>query len=188
MQSALPELNRETAVTALQNGEVIAWPTEAVWGLGCDPLNQTAVNNLLQIKGRSVQQGLILVAADFEQLQGFLEPVSVCQLGRALATWPGPVTWLFPARTNTPVWLTGKHSTLAVRVSDHPVTRNLCREFNQPLVSTSANPAGQTPAMNPRQLEKYFANSKLAGYMPGELGGQNKVSSIRDLLSDSVIR
>ncbi len=188
MPARLPELSLEAAVAALHDGEVIAWPTEAVWGLGCDPLNQEAVSKLLQIKQRSVEQGLILVAADFEQLQNFVAPVSVCQLSRALASWPGPVSWLFPTRPDTPAWLTGKHSTLAVRVSDHLVTRRLCRAFNQPLVSTSANPAGLAPALNPEQLEEYFAATKLAGYMPGELGGQDKVSTIRDLLSDTVIR
>ncbi len=188
MSARLPQLSLEDALAALLNGEVIAWPTEAVWGLGCDPFNQQAVNKLLQIKQRSVEQGLILVAADFEQFQNLLVPVSVCQLSRALVTWPGPVSWIFPAQAPTPAWLTGKHSSLAVRVSDHPVTRRLCRAFNHPLVSTSANPAGQAPAMSVKQLENYFAESKLAGYVSGELGAQKTVSTIRDLLTDAVIR
>ncbi len=188
MNARLPELSTDAAVAALLAGEVIAWPTEAVWGLGCDPNNQAAVNKLLKIKQRSVEQGLILVAADFEQFQGLLAPVSVCEMGRALASWPGPVTWLFPAAKGTPGWLTGKHDTLAVRVSDNPLTRRLCRAFNQPLVSTSANPSGQSPALNQQQLVSYFSSPELAGYLSGELGGQQSVSTIRDLRSDTVIR
>ena len=188
MNATVPILSIETALAALHEGEVIAWPTEAVWGLGCDPLNQAAVMKLLQIKQRLVEQGLILVAADFEQFQQLVAPVSVCELSRALASWPGPVTWLFPCRASTPAWLTGKHQTLAVRVSDHPLTRRLCRLFNGPLVSTSANPGGQAPALTTQQLQKYFTNTELAGYLPGELGGRDQVSTIRDLASDTIIR
>ncbi len=188
MNRVLSELSTEGAVNALLAGEVIAWPTEAVWGLGCDPHNQVAVNKLLMIKQRQADMGFILVAADFEQLQNLLEPVTVCEMGRALSTWPGPVSWLFPAKPDVPEWLTGKHQTLAVRVTDHPLTRRLCRLFGGPLVSTSANPAGQAAALNLNQLGNYFNSSELAGYVDGDLGEQKMVSQIRDLATDKLIR
>lgn len=169
-------------------GEVIAWPTEAVWGLGCDPHNSAAVEKLLKIKQRQADQGLILVAADFEQLQDMVAPVTVCEMGRALGSWPGPVSWLFPVRAETPAWLSGKHQTLAVRVTDHPLTRRLCRVFGGPLVSTSANPSGSPAAASLAEVEKYFAGSELAGCLDGELGIQDQVSEIRDLSTDELIR
>ena len=188
MSASLPELSTEGAVDALVAGEVIAWPTEAVWGLGCDPMNSTAVKKLLKIKNRRADQGLILIAADFEQVQHLLAPVTVCEMGRALGSWPGPVSWLFPVRKDTPTWLSGQHQTLAVRVTDHPLTRRLCRVFGGPLVSTSANPSALPAATNLRQVKKYFAGSGLAGYLNGELGIQQRVSEIRDLATDELIR
>lgn len=188
MSACLPKLSTEGAVDALIAGEVIAWPTEAVWGLGCDPHNPTAVKKLLKIKQRQVEQGLILVAADFEQLQNLVAPVTVCEMGRALGSWPGPVSWLFPLRAETPAWLSGQHQTLAVRVTDHPLTRRLCRVFGGPLVSTSANPSGLPAAASLADVEKYFVGSELAGYLKGELGVQGQVSQIRDLATDELIR
>ncbi|MCF6262122.1 MAG: Sua5/YciO/YrdC/YwlC family protein [Xanthomonadales bacterium] len=188
MSGSLPELSTEGAVDALIAGEVIAWPTEAVWGLGCDPYNPKAVAKLLSIKQRPVEMGLILIAADFEQLQNLLSPVTVCEMRRALGSWPGPVSWLFPVKSDTPDWLRGKHQTLAVRVTDHPLSRRLCRAFGGPLVSTSANPTASAAATSLDELKKYFSGSELAGYLDGDLGEQSNVSEIRDLISNTLIR
>jgi len=130
----------------------------------------------------------VLIAADFEQVQNLVMPVSVCEMGRALGSWPGPVSWLFPAKACTPKWLTGEFNTLAVRVTDHPLSRRLCRYFGGPLVSTSANPAGQKPARRLSEVRTYFSSRELAGYLDGQLGMQENVSQIRDLISDTVIR
>src|SRR5512143_218632 len=131
------------AVRVLHHGGLIAYPTEAVYGLGCDPRNADAVLRLLNLKQRPWQKGLILIAADLAQLDPYLLPLDEMMRARVVPTWPGPNTWLLPARVETPHWLRGEHDTLAVRVTAHPVAAALCRAFGGPIVSTSANLAGK---------------------------------------------
>ncbi|HEY5719640.1 MAG TPA: Sua5/YciO/YrdC/YwlC family protein, partial [Gammaproteobacteria bacterium] len=109
------------AARAVRRGGVIAYPTEAVYGLGCDPLDAVAVFELLELKGRPVGKGLILIAADFAHLRPFVDEVGPAAMAAVHASWPGPHTWLLPARAATPPWLSGDFDTLAVRVTAHPV-------------------------------------------------------------------
>ncbi len=134
------------ATRLLVQGQGIAYPTEAIYGLGCDPLNEYAVSDLLALKQRPVDKGLILIAASIQQLAPFLITSHSGILDKALATWPGPTTWIFPAQNWVPKWLTGHHSSLAVRVSKHPTVIALCKGFGGPIISTSANISAQQPA------------------------------------------
>ena len=92
------------AVRHLGKNGVIAYPTEAVFGLGCDPDNIHAIKTILELKNRSVDKGLILIAADFEQLRPYIDTTELPDIGNVLKTWPGPVTWLIKARSTVPVW------------------------------------------------------------------------------------
>lgn len=175
------------AAGLLRDGAVIAYPTEAVYGLGCDPLNAQAVMRLLALKQRPIEAGLILIAADFAQLEPFLEPVPTPLRRKLSATWPGPVTWLLPARPEVPVWLRGQHATLAVRVTAHAGTVALCRSFGAALVSTSANPRGREPARSLLQVRRYFGDS-LDYLLPGPLGGRQRPSEIRDAVTGRTLR
>jgi L-threonylcarbamoyladenylate synthase len=175
------------AVQCLQDGDVIAYPTEAVYGLGCDPLNEAAVRRVLELKSRPAAAGLILIADRFERFEPFVGTLDPRLLEPALASWPGPVTWLFPRGEGVPDWLAGGHSTVALRVSAHPVCRALCAAFGGAIVSTSANPAGAEPARSARQVTDYFAD-RLCGIVEGELGRQRRPSEIRDLASGRVVR
>ncbi len=130
----------------IRRGGVVAYPTEAVYGLGCDPWNGAAVRRILAMKRRPEAKGLILIAADQAQLAPFVQWLEPTRMADILATWPGPHTWLLPARPETPVWLRGQHDTLAVRVTAHPLAAALCRAAGRALVSTSANRASHTPA------------------------------------------
>ncbi len=168
------------ARSVLRAGGVTAYPTEAVWGLGCDPFNPAAVERLIALKGRAAAKGLILVAADFAQLAELLAPLTEEQYRRVFASWPGPVTWLLPPAPAAPVWLRGSHPTLAVRVSAHPTVQALCRAFGGPLVSTSANPSGLRPARDPFTVRRYFG-ARIDRVVPGGLGGRERPSEIRDL-------
>lgn len=123
---------------AIHQGQLIAYPTEAVYGLGCDPLNKRAVLDLLALKQRPIEKGLIIVASNFTQLLPFIVPDRQ-MLSCMMATWPGPVTWVVPARPWVPMYLRGQHYTLAVRVSAHPIIQQLCRCYGRAIVSTSAN-------------------------------------------------
>ena len=175
------------AVQCLRDGKIIAYPTEAVYGLGCDPENETAVLRLLALKARPIEAGLILIADTFERFQTFIQPVSKEQKERAMAKWPGPVTWLFPSSKDVPRWLAGEHDTVALRISAHPVCRALCAAFNGAIVSTSANPGRAEPARSVKQLNQYF-DSALAGIVEGQLGSEIRPSEIRDLVSGQVLR
>ncbi|PHS86526.1 tRNA threonylcarbamoyladenosine biosynthesis protein RimN [Aeromonas dhakensis] len=179
----------ELAVAALQHDGVIAYATEAVFGLGCDPDSEAAVQRLLAIKQRPVEKGLILIAADLAQLQDYidLEQLTSEQLARVEASWPGPFTWIMPARPDTPAWLTGQFDTLAVRVTAHPQVQALCRVFGKPLVSTSANLTGEEPARRLADIGELLA-SQLAYILPGEVGGQTNPSEIKDARTGAVIR
>lgn len=176
------------AANSLLNGEVLAYPTEAVWGLGCDPENKAATLRLLQIKERPVAKGLILVAGCIDQLQDLLEPLTTAQKKQLLATWPGPNTWLVPDYNDLiPNWIKGEHDSVAVRVSAHPLVVALCLQFGGPLVSTSANKAGQHPAKTALQVVKRLGR-EIDGILHGKLGDGKKPSKIIDLLSGQVLR
>ena len=175
------------AVQCLHEGRVIAYPTEAVYGLGCDPRNEAAVRQVLELKSRPASAGLILVADRFERFEPFVAPPEPSQLERALATWPGPVTWLFRRGPGVPDWLAGSHPSIALRVTAHPVCRALCAAFEGPIVSTSANPRGVEPARSAQQVIDYFAD-RLCGIVAGELGRSTRPSEIRDLATGQVVR
>lgn len=168
-------------------GGVIAYPTEAVYGLGCDPLDPEAVHHILELKGRMASKGLILVAADFNQLEPYLEPLPRNMQAEAEASWPGPVTWLLPARAEVPEWLRGEHDTLAVRVSAHPVVAALCRAFDGPLVSTSANRSGRAPARSALAVRRIFRDD-VDYILHGPLGGLDRPTEIRDGATGRVVR
>ncbi|SFM53219.1 L-threonylcarbamoyladenylate synthase [Ectothiorhodospira mobilis] len=180
-------LRPRAAAAVIRSGGVVAYPTEAVYGLGCAPCNRTAVQRLLRIKGRAQAKGLILVAADPAQLTPFLAPVDPALQDRALATWPGPVTWLWPAAPHTPRWLTGDHDTLAVRVTDHPLAAALCRHAGTALVSTSANRSDAPPCRHAQAVDDTLGHG-LDLILAGDTGGRDRPSEIRDLGSGRVLR
>jgi L-threonylcarbamoyladenylate synthase len=182
-----PLLSVGEAVERLQQAAVIAYPTEAVYGLGCDPRSETAVREILRLKGRPEEAGLILIADRFDRFRPFAAVVDEALLDRALAAWPGPVTWLFPRAPDVPDWLAGSHPTIALRVTAHPVCRSLCAAFGSALVSTSANPRSDPPARSAARVAQYFGNA-LGGIVEGDLGSDPRPSEIRDLASGRVIR
>jgi L-threonylcarbamoyladenylate synthase len=175
------------AVHVLQQGGVIAYPTEAVYGLGCDPANHQAVQKLLALKQRDPDKGLILIAADFDQLSPFLAEIEDSLKEEIFATWPGPVTWVWPAKSGVSTWLRGEHTAIAIRVTGHPLAAELCRAFGGALVSTSANVSGNQPARNAEQVRAQFKD-QLDYVLEGEVGGLAKPSQIRDALSGRVLR
>lgn len=182
-----PRLSIDEAADCLRRGEVIAYPTEAVYGLGCDPLDHGAVQRLLELKGRPESAGLILIADDFSRFEGFVGEAAGEKRSRAMESWPGAVTWLFPKSAQVPGWISGGHDTVALRVSDHPVCRQLCATFGGAIVSTSANRSGEEPARSKEQVEASFG-AGIAGIVEGELGGLDSPSEIRDVRSGEVIR
>ncbi len=185
----MKDLTLQTAVAALRAGGVIAYPTEAVWGLGCDPGHQMAVHALLRLKQRPVDKGVILVAADLQQLLGWarLDSLPDVRQREVLASWPGANTWILPAGPRAPAWITGSHSGIAVRISAHPLVAALCQAWGGPLVSTSANLAGEPPARSRAELDPRLL-SLLDGLLDGDTGGLEQPTPIRDALSGNILR
>lgn len=174
------------AADALHSGEVIAYPTEAVYGLGCDPLNPDAVQRLLAIKQRDIDKGLILIASEFDQLRPFILPLPETARKQVEASWPGPCTWLCPATAATPAWIRGQHSSIAVRVTAHPLAAALCAAFGGPIVSTSANTSARPPARS--ALQARLRCPGVDRIVPGCTGGQSKPTTIRDVLTGTTLR
>ncbi|WP_110686549.1 L-threonylcarbamoyladenylate synthase [Salinicola aestuarinus] len=175
------------AVTALQRGGVIAYPTEGVWGLGCNPDDATALSRLIALKGRASDKGLILIAGEIAQLEPWLAGIDSEARERLEASWPGPNTWLIPDNGRAQALLHGAHPTLAVRVSDHPLVRELCAAWGGALVSTSANRAGEAPAMSGDAIRTLFGDA-VDVVVDGALGGRDRPSTIRDLASNRTLR
>jgi L-threonylcarbamoyladenylate synthase len=175
------------ACAALRAGGLIAYPTEGVWGLGCEPRNERAVDRLLALKKRDWRKGLILIAADFSQLEPFVHLPSRTAQKRAFSTWPGPATWVFPASDHTPMWISGDRDSVAIRVSAHPVVRALCLAYGGPIVSTSANRSGHPPARSATAVRLNFPG-RIDAIVPGALGGREAPTPIRDVISGLILR
>ena len=174
------------AARYLSAGGVISYPTESVYGLGCDPLNIDAVLHILTIKQRDWQKGLILIAASLEQITPFIDPVfEVTE--KMMQSWPGPVTWIVPAHPALPEEITGGRSTIAIRVTAHPGAAALCRAFGGAIVSTSANLSGQSMIRSTIKLRKTFG-STIDYYLPGDLGDNPNPSEICSAITGEVLR
>ncbi|MGQ4879178.1 L-threonylcarbamoyladenylate synthase [Billgrantia sp. LNSP4103-1] len=177
----------DAAAAALRAGGVIAYPTEGVWGLGCDPDSDAALAHLLRLKQRDPAKGLILVAASIEQFAPWLEGLAPELHAPLVASWPGPNTWLVPDNGRSHALVRGAHDCVALRVSDHPGVVALCRAFGGPIVSTSANRASEPSAMSAIEVKAIFGDA-LDAIVEGELGGLDRPSTIRDLRSGRVLR
>lgn len=168
-------------------GQLIAYPTEAVYGIGCDPKNVSAVQTVLDLKARDERKGFIIIASHFEQLDPFIQPPSNIESDRLNAAWPGPVTFVVRAKPNLPTVLTGGRDTLAVRVSSHPVVKALCEACGHALISTSANRSGE-PALTSAAEVWQDLGSSLAGVVDGSVGNLASVTPIFSLSSGEQLR
>ncbi len=186
-----------SAVTALRQGQVIAYPTEAVFGVGCDPDNSLAIESLLQVKQRPKSKGLILIAADFSQLIPYIaaDKLSMEQTQLMLDSWrdsagvkdKAAVTWVVPASTRCSDWLTGQFDSIAIRVCDHPVVQQLCLAFGKPITSTSANLSGLEPCRSTAEVRQQLAD-KVAVIVDAPTGGRAVPSEIRDITTGHIYR
>lgn len=170
--------------THFRQGAVFAYPTEAVYGLGCDPKNETAVMRLLDIKQRPINKGLILIASDFYQVESYLKPLAENQLA---FTQPSETTYIYAAEDSAPKWLTGDFDSLAVRITKHPLVRQLCTELDSALVSSSANLTGEEPATTADKVALTL-KGLISIILDGETGDLDKPTQIRDSISGHIIR
>lgn len=179
--------NVKLAVNVLQNGGVIAYPTEYCFGLGCDPRDKKAVERLLRIKRRKAEQGVILIAADAVQVEFYANLNGMKYKDTVLNSWPGPNTWLLPIKDTVPNFIKGKHSSIAMRVPQHEFCLALLNQFGHPIVSTSANRSGQPEHLNSDSVRADIGNEcDLVIDLP--VGGAKRASVIRDAVTGATIR
>ncbi|WP_199610195.1 Sua5/YciO/YrdC/YwlC family protein [Flocculibacter collagenilyticus] len=176
-------------VQALHDGGVIAYPTEAVFGFGCDPDNEFAVQRILAIKQRPVEKGLILIADNYSQLIKYVDDkrIPIDKRADIFSRWPGSTTWLLPAAPSTPKWLTGQFDSIAVRVTTHPTVKRICNEFGNAIVSTSANRAGEEPVTSADQAIALFGN-EVNMVVNESVGSNSQPSQIVCATSGKIIR
>ena len=177
----------ETAIDCLKSGGIIAYPTEAVFGLGCDPTNLNAIEQLLNIKHRSASKGFILVASDWSQLENYVEPIPPKSLTQIQHSWPGPYTWVFPAQKWVPKQLYGDFNGIAVRISAHPIVQALCQQFGSAIISTSANISGHPPARDAGTVKMIFGDT-IPFILSGEVGALTRPTEIRDAITGELLR
>jgi L-threonylcarbamoyladenylate synthase len=178
-----------SAEEAYYQGGIIAYPTEAVFGLGCDPNNSQAIEKLLSIKNRSPEKGLILLAATYSQLLPYIDDSKIPQNKRfaMLSHWPDGTTQLVPKNNTLSQLLSGKFSTIAVRLTSQPDVVALCNILNKPIVSTSANLSGQQPAKTWQEVEKSLSK-EIDFIIKGNTLGYTQPSKIIDALTGETIR
>lgn len=175
------------AVTYLKQGKIVAHPTEAVFGLACDPDNIDAVSRLLQIKHRALNKGFIVIGASWEQIEPLVNYLRPDLLTQVFETWPGPTTWLFPASEHVPFWVKGEHEAVAVRITAHPVAKALCEQFGGPLISTSCNRSGDPPARDIRTIQLTLRDT-VDYVIDAPLGGRMRPTEIRDVMTGEIVR
>lgn len=170
----------------LSGGGLIAYPTESCYGLGCDPDNRKAVLRLLKLKQRPQHKGLILIAAHYQQVARYLQPLSFAEQQQLHAAGASVITCLMPAKASCPRWLRGQYATLAVRMTTHPFAYQLCHGINSALVSTSANRSGQRSATNYAQCQRLFGN--WVWVLPGNTGKRKQPSTIQAWTNGKIVR
>lgn len=126
-------------------GHIIAHPTETLFGLAADPFHPIAVKRLLKIKRRPFSKGLIVLIPDQRWLERLSAPPSPLAKRVMAHFWPGPLTLVLPPRLGLPESVIGARGGIALRHSSSPVVASLMRRWQKPLISTSANAAGQPP-------------------------------------------
>ena len=179
--------NASEIADIIRQGGVVAYPTEAVWGLGCDPFNEQAVQQILTLKSRPVEKGLILITGNKNQLSPWQPLLPVEQFERLISSTERPTSWVVPDTEVTPSWVRGQHQSVAIRLSQHQPVQALCDAYQAAIVSTSANPAGLDPAISKEEVIAYFGD-RLDAIFDQPLGQANKPSQVLDLITGQQFR
>lgn len=175
------------AAGVIRAGGVVAFPAEGAWRLGCDPLDAAAVARILALKDLPLEEGLLLIAADMAQLEPWIEPVSHEIEARVSATWPGPVSWVFPARPWVPYWVHGGRGSIAVRVTAHPQSAALCREVGFPIVAAGASRSGHPAARTGIQVRRWLGD-EVDFILDGATRGRPEPGQLRDAITGRTLR
>lgn len=177
----------------IQQGALIAYPTDTIWGLGCHPLSQQTILRLQQLKKRPAGKGIILLSSNIDFCRRYIdENIFSKYHDRLSIAQPSPVTWVVKAGQKCPNWLTGKNTTIAIRITDKPLINLLCNSLKSPLTSTSANFSGRPACRNSMLVHKYFHHR--ADYILQDIEphsattAQPRASQIRDIQTNKIFR
>lgn len=173
-------------VKKLNKNKVIAYPTESIFGLGCNPDSKVAVNKLLFLKKRNLNKGLILISGNYDQLKPYIIEKKIKNKKNILLKNKFFITYLVPAKLNVPFWLTGNSKYIAIRITKNKFAKNLCLFYKKPIVSTSANLSGEKPCLNREEIRNIFG--KNFPILNGFLGNKKKPSKIVNLLTGDILR
>ncbi|WMY96113.1 MAG: Sua5/YciO/YrdC/YwlC family protein [Arsenophonus sp.] len=175
-------------IMALKKGEIIAYPTEAVFGLGCDPDNEEAIHKLFLLKQRSWKKGFILIASSYEQLIPYIDDQKLTMKQKKIifSMKKKPITWVLPAKKNISKWLTGTFNSIAVRIINFQLIKDLCFFYGKPLISTSANLHGEPPCKTKEEVILKFNDQVFI--LDGVVGGHKNPSEIRDIITGCLYR
>ena len=174
------------SIDFIRSGKLVAYPTESIYGIGCDPFNQNSVEKIFKIKARPRSKPMILVASNISQLINIVEIEDLSDEVRE--SWPGHITWVIPCKDKCPQWLMNTNNkTVAIRISQHPVIVEMCDLLQSPIISTSANKTNEEPIKLPTELMNVF-NQEIDFLVKGELGNRTNPSIIKEMETGLIIR
>lgn len=171
----------------IQNGGVIAYPTESCYGFGCDPFNPIAIQKIINLKRRNKNKGMIVIAGSIKQLDKLIQPLNNEEIESIFNNyWPGSYSLILPVTKKVPHILVGQHKQIAVRITKHELVKQLCNYLNMPLVSTSANKSGNKSIKTYKECVRHFGNDVLV--LPGNTLFAKKPSTIIDYKNKKIYR
>ena len=177
--------NLASAVEALKRGHVIVFPTETLYGLGADALNEAAVEKVFQLKGRDSHNPIPVLVANQGMLETLVAKVPTSAQRLIDQYWPGPLTLVLPGRMNIPKYLCNASGGVGVRISSQPIATLLVNGLGRPLTATSANPSGKEPARTLQQTKNYFTNRVVIFVEGGTLTSKSG-STVVEVMEDSI--
>ena len=168
------------AAHIIRQGGVIAYPTDTIYGLGCDPYNLQAIELINTIKQRPLDKQFILLAAHIDQIKPLTQLDE--EQEKIITQKTEPTSWIVSANKNTPPWLVDENNTVTIRISNHPNIKRLCEALGHAIISTSANVSGKTPARNTLDLHKYFHScvDKILASDKKQMGKPSKIIRLCD--------
>lgn len=172
------------AASVIRRGGIIVYPTDTIYGLGCDPFNRAAVESIDRLKQRPANKSMILLATDTRQLQGIIEDTVPSDFKWRTAI---PTTWIMPAHPNCPRWLVHTDNTIAVRITDHNLVSQMCGHLRSPIISTSANLSGMLPAYDRLSIHRIFSG-KVHAMLFSDDQATGTPSTIRHYSDRTIIR
>ncbi len=180
----------EKAAQVIRQGEVVHYPTDTIYGLGCDPFNERALERLFAIKGRSAGKGVLLLVPDFSYSEMFSDNISNVFYKLVEAFWPGPVTFLLEGKPSLSRWLVGEKGKVGLRHPDLTFLELWMQAIPGPLVSTSANRSGKPQAQSLAELKRLFRHQVDLFLEGEEIDLSSRPSTVVDLTRDppSIVR